>query len=58
MSSQKIYVVQDYDTVTYAGTNFKNATAKVKGSNWIQIWQDGKYVGYYKYQFGKGWVKV
>lgn len=40
-----IYIVKDYDTVTYAGTNFKEATSHTKGSDHISVWKDGKWIG-------------
>jgi len=55
----KIYVVQDYDTVVYAGHFLIAATKKVKGNGCIQIWEDGKCVGWLKYSSQKNdWVTI
>ena len=48
-----IYVVVDYDTIVYAGTNKKDACNKVKGNGWVLIWQNGKHIGYIKYKNNK-----
>ena len=52
----KIYIVQDYDTVVYAGTSIRAAQNVVKGSGTIQVWIKGKYSGFYRHEFQKGWV--
>ena len=48
-----IYVVVDYDTIVYAGTNKKDACNKVKGNGWVLRWQNGKHIGYIKYKNNK-----
>ena len=53
----EIYVVQDYDTVVYAGTNLNTAKSKVKGSGRIDIWCDSKYIGWYQHHSVKGWIR-
>lgn len=53
-----IYIVQDYDTVVYAGTSRKDAIDKVKGNGIIQVWQGGKLKGWLQYSFHhKKWIQ-
>jgi len=55
----KIYIVQDYDAVVYAGTSLKKAAAKVKGNGCIQVWQDGKCIHWLKFAFQyKKWMVI
>lgn len=52
---RKTYVVMDYDTVTYAGNNLKDAQSKVKGGGRIDVWITGRWSGWYTYTHNK-WV--
>lgn len=55
----KVYIIQDYDTVVYAGTSKKDAIAKVKGNGMIQVWHGGKLNCYLKYSFKhKKWIEI
>ena len=49
----KVYVVQVYDTVEYAGTSKKDAIAIVRGGGWVQVWKKGKLVGHLRFVFNK-----
>lgn len=52
----KVYVVIDYDCIEYAGTSKKAAQSKVKGDGCVWVWEDGKRVGWLKWDYAsKSW---
>jgi hypothetical protein len=52
----KTYIVMNYDTIAYAGQSLREAKRHTRGNSSIQIWQRGRYVGYWEHQFTKGWI--
>ena len=52
----KIYLVRDYDTIVYAGTKLKDAKTKVKFAGAIDVWVDGKWVGWWKGDYKDRWT--
>jgi hypothetical protein len=40
-----IYIIQDYDTIDYVGTDFDQAKRHIKGSGTISVWKNGKWWG-------------
>jgi hypothetical protein len=55
-ATMKVYVVIDYDCIEYAGTSKKAAQSKVKGDGCVWVWEDGKRVGWLKWDYAsKSW---
>lgn len=50
---RKIYIVRDYDSLDYVGTNLKDAITKVKGSGRVDLYIANQWKGYYTYVFAK-----
>jgi hypothetical protein len=54
----KVYVVKDYDCICYAGTKLADAKKKVIGPECINIWKDGKLIGFVGYKNNKWYTHL
>ena len=54
MSNMKIYVVHDYDHVSYVGTSLKDAKQNARRGH-IEVWQNGKHIHNVTHHSVHGW---